>query len=142
MLRSTENGSLNSEKYDVMIKVTDFGIGIRKNEIHKLFQPKFRSRQQESRNLNPNGNGLGLRISNSIIKCMKGKLHVESELGKGSAFCINLFLNCDETKNSRLSLIEEDETPFKSELLWQAGKIVRKNTDQNSILRKSSALNN
>ena len=71
-----------------MISVTDTGRGIPKDAQQKLFTKFFRvsaSLEQGSK-----GTGLGLYISKSIIEMHKGKIWVESELGKGSRFAFTL----------------------------------------------------
>ena len=65
-------------------EVKDTGIGIKKEDIKKIFQ----SFQQvdSKRNRNVEGTGLGLAISQNIIHLMNGQITVESEYGKGSVF--------------------------------------------------------
>lgn len=71
---------------EIMLKVSiqDTGIGIKKQDMGKLFQ----SFQQldSKRNRNIEGTGLGLAISKQLISLMKGNIWVESEYGKGSQF--------------------------------------------------------
>lgn len=66
------------------ISVQDTGIGIKKEDMQKL----FREFQQvdSKRNRNIEGTGLGLAIANRIITLMGGEIHVESEYEKGSRF--------------------------------------------------------
>ncbi|OCR00750.1 hybrid sensor histidine kinase/response regulator [Oscillatoriales cyanobacterium USR001] len=63
--------------------VTDTGVGIRKEDLQKLFrafeQVGERHRQDE-------GTGLGLAISQQIVQLMGGKIKVESQLGVGTEF--------------------------------------------------------
>lgn len=66
----------------VYITIQDFGIGIPKESLSKIFDPYFTTKQM--------GSGLGLSTSYSIIKKHDGHITVDSELGKGSTFSIYL----------------------------------------------------
>ena len=71
---------------EILLKVLveDTGIGIKKEDMGKLFQ----SFQQldSKRNRNVEGTGLGLAISKQLVTLMNGQIHVESEYEKGSRF--------------------------------------------------------
>ncbi len=68
--------------------VTDSGIGIKEEDIERLFT----SFQQldSKRNRNNEGTGLGLAISNDLAKLMDGGLEVTSKLGEGSTFSLSI----------------------------------------------------
>jgi signal transduction histidine kinase len=66
------------------VSVHDEGIGIRQEDIPKLFT-KF-TRLFDKRAMNIGGSGLGLFITRSIIEAHGGHMTVESEWGKGSTF--------------------------------------------------------
>ena len=72
----------------IQIQVKDSGVGIAKENFSKLFD-RF---QQIDRIPGPGakGTGLGLAISKSIVELHKGKIWVESEIGKGSRFIFTL----------------------------------------------------
>lgn len=70
------------------ISVTDFGQGIPKDVQERIFDRFYRVDKARSRETG--GTGLGLAIAASIVKGHKGKIEVESELGKGSTFTIIL----------------------------------------------------
>lgn len=70
------------------ITVEDTGIGIKKEDIQKLFDPFERA--EEVHNSNIEGSGLGLPISNSILLQMNSKLQVESIYRNGSRFWFEL----------------------------------------------------
>ena len=85
--------SINYEKKsdrEVLLKVLveDTGIGIKKEDLGKL----FRSFQQldSKRNRNVEGTGLGLAISKQLITLMNGRIWVESEYEKGSRFSFEI----------------------------------------------------
>ncbi len=76
------------------ISIEDFGYGIEKNELKKIFHRFYRI--DKSRNSKIEGTGLGLAIVKNMILNMKGKIKVKSEINKGSKFTITL--NILETK--------------------------------------------
>lgn len=75
---------------NVIVSVTDFGIGIEKNHLSKLFERYYRADNSSARF---DGLGLGLFISAEIIKRHGGSFWIESNLGKGSTFFFKLPLN-------------------------------------------------
>lgn len=66
------------------ISVSDTGIGIREEDMQRLFAPF--ERLEGSRNRNVEGSGLGMSIVQKFLKLMNSELHVKSEYGKGSTF--------------------------------------------------------
>ncbi|MDR2604983.1 MAG: response regulator [Desulfovibrio sp.] len=68
--------------------VEDSGIGIKSNDLPRLFEA-FR-RLDEKRNIGIEGTGLGLVIAQSLCKAMRGDITVRSEYGKGSVFTATL----------------------------------------------------
>lgn len=77
-------------EHEVLLKasVSDTGIGIKKEDLEKLFQ-SF-SQLDSKRNRNIEGTGLGLAISKQLVTLMKGNIWVESEYGKGSTFSFEI----------------------------------------------------
>jgi signal transduction histidine kinase len=78
-------GQLNNE---VVIAVTDTGMGIPANLQNKIFDPFTSARRQGTHNEQPIG--LGLYISKQIIEAHHGKIWFESDAGKGTVFYISL----------------------------------------------------
>jgi signal transduction histidine kinase len=72
----------------VRISVEDHGIGISKSDRRQIFEPFFRSKDVVDAQIH--GNGLGLALVRQIAIAHHGKVAVESELGKGSKFTIEL----------------------------------------------------
>jgi signal transduction histidine kinase len=64
--------------------VADDGPGIAPGELERIFQPFY------STKLARGGTGLGLSISYQIVRRHGGDLRVESELGRGSRFLVEL----------------------------------------------------
>lgn len=69
---------------DLQVSVSDTGIGIKENDLNKLFDPF--TRLNMIRNKNIEGTGLGLSITKRLIDMMGGELSVESSYGSGSTF--------------------------------------------------------
>jgi len=82
---------------EVVLSVTDHGIGIPKEKVSQLFQPFYRVQQAETRNIE--GLGLGLALTRAIVEAHGGRIWVESEHGKGSTFSFSVPKS--ETGNER-----------------------------------------
>lgn len=82
---------------NIVVSIQDFGIGIEKGNLNKLFDRFYRV---DNTSMKFQGLGLGLYISSEIIKAHKGSFWIESELGEGSRFYFLLPLNkAGEVKN-------------------------------------------
>ena len=77
----------------IQVEVSDTGCGIPPDYIEDIFNPFFTTKST--------GSGLGLSISNQIIQDHKGYIVVESQLGKGSSFFINLPVNQEVPKRRK-----------------------------------------
>lgn len=82
------------------IEIRDTGIGMDEETLKRIFAPFERAAQD----VNSEGFGLGLFLTKGLIKVLEGKMNVESTLGKGSVFRLELPL--PETDE----LVEEDKT--------------------------------
>ena len=76
------------DDYILKVAVKDTGIGIKAEDMEKLFQ-SFQ-RLEEERNRNIEGTGLGMSIVQGLLGMMGSKLEVESEYGVGSTFSFSL----------------------------------------------------
>jgi PAS domain S-box-containing protein len=85
---SPEGGEVTIEATQVadaiLVRVTDSGVGIAREDQSKLFRRFSRVGGEESRGVE--GTGLGLAIVRSVAESYGGRVWVESELGKGSSF--------------------------------------------------------
>jgi PAS domain S-box-containing protein len=79
---------LNQTEKEVIVKVEDFGVGIPKEELKQIFELFTRTKHATQSNIK--GHGLGLYFSREIIKYHKGKIWVETVLGKGSKFIFKI----------------------------------------------------
>lgn len=75
-------------KTEVVLSITDQGLGIPKKDLGHIFDRFFRVDKARSRA--QGGTGLGLAISKEIIERFGGKIWVDSSEGKGSTFSISL----------------------------------------------------
>ncbi len=92
-VRLTVRGAVESKNepggvLNLMIEVKDTGIGMKKEDIDKLFA-KFQ-RLDLDHNSTIEGTGLGLAISRQLMTMMGGNIKVESEYGTGSVFTIEI----------------------------------------------------
>jgi signal transduction histidine kinase len=102
---TSENGKITVKTQSFMkpggepyaqIEFTDTGCGIPSDQLEEIFDPFFTTKTT--------GSGLGLSISNQIVRDHKGYIDVESQLGKGSSFFINLPINQDHPKRRKNDL--------------------------------------
>lgn len=84
---------INSEYIDITlensdsnyyIRVKDWGLGISKENLDKIFNKYYSAAELYSKT----GMGLGLYLSNKIVNVLGGKINVQSEINKGSEFSI------------------------------------------------------
>lgn len=76
--------NIKEDGQNIFLSVKDFGIGIPKDHIARVFERYYRARDDQR------GFGLGLYISKEIIEQHKGKIWVKSREGKGTTFYISL----------------------------------------------------
>ena len=74
--------------HQVVVRVTDTGIGIAPADLPRLFDEFFRT--EAARALQVHGSGLGLAIVKAIVTAHGGEVAVVSEAGKGSTFTVIL----------------------------------------------------
>ena len=101
-VRSDDNVFRPGETLTLKISVKDTGIGIRKEDIQKLFS-KFQ-RVDLDRNSTVEGAGLGLAITHSLLTMMGGEINVDSSYGEGSCFTVTLpqkIVSCDPVGSIR-----------------------------------------
>ena len=101
---------------ELVIEVTDTGMGIRKEDMDKLFA--YYERFDETRNHFVEGTGLGLTITKNLVEMMNGSIKVNSIYGKGSSFIVRVqqkvidetpMGTLEEAREARIKLVEESE---------------------------------
>jgi two-component system phosphate regulon sensor histidine kinase PhoR len=90
-MKYSGNGTqITVEEYEsgenVIIRITDQGIGISKADIPHIFERFYRV--EKSRNSEIAGSGLGLSIVRKLMEKMQGTIEVQSTVGKGTTFCL------------------------------------------------------
>ncbi len=86
----------NNEATKLRINVRDTGIGISENDMGKLFIPFERGGNSNS---NIEGTGLGLSVVEKLTKIMGGSVGVESQIGVGSTFWVDLPISTYKTED-------------------------------------------
>ncbi len=92
-IKFTETGSVQVEVWElsasrVVIAIKDTGIGIAESERAHIFEEFRQGNQTLTRE--HGGTGLGLTITNRLVCMMQGKITVESKLGEGSTFRVEI----------------------------------------------------
>jgi len=83
----------------IEVEVTDTGIGIREEEMDKLFKPFQQLDIGTSRRYE--GTGLGLSVCKRILDVLGGTIQVKSQFGKGTTFAFTLPLNLEEANDKK-----------------------------------------
>ncbi len=87
-LTVSKNPSSEMEQISLTFQVKDTGIGIKEEDIPKLFAEFERIEEQRNRNIE--GTGLGMSITTQLLDLMGSRLQVESVYGEGSNFHFTL----------------------------------------------------
>jgi signal transduction histidine kinase/DNA-binding NarL/FixJ family response regulator/HPt (histidine-containing phosphotransfer) domain-containing protein len=95
----------NSKDY-ITVKITDSGIGIKQEDISKLFG--VFQRLSTNKNRHVSGTGLGLAIAHQLLDLMHGSIEVKSEYKQGSCFTIRIPLIPGNVNNIETLRIESE----------------------------------
>ena len=77
-------------QHQLQFKVEDSGKGISEKDLQRIFDRYYQGNLPEAGKESVGGTGIGLANCKSIVQAHKGKIWVESELGKGSTFYFTL----------------------------------------------------
>lgn len=113
-LKFTEKGSISltaalvnqGKQPKLRFTIRDTGIGIEKSKLNTIF--KSFKQANTSIGFHFGGTGLGLHICKTIVELMKGEIQVESTLGKGTTFILELPIVLD-TLNQPLQQIHDKD---------------------------------
>ena len=87
-VKLTVNGVRRDMNLTLFFKVADTGIGMKKENLEKIFDSFSRVNIEQTRNIL--GTGLGLAITKDLVTMMDGDITVRSEVGAGSVFTIRI----------------------------------------------------
>ena len=88
MVKFSVKGIRENHACTLVMQVEDSGIGIKEEDMDKLFGGFQRLDLEQNRSIE--GTGLGLAITHNLLERMNGRIEVSSEYGKGSVFTIYL----------------------------------------------------
>ncbi len=121
----SEERKMTDEGQRVTFEIEDTGIGIPEERIETIFEAFTKVDIQER---NTEGTGLGLAISRKLVELMGGRLWVESEVGKGSTFTVELDLKVVG------SFAVEAKAPERTFTGYTCGEPVRTKGERKKIL--------
>lgn len=90
------------DKVELMFSISDTGIGIKEEDIPKIFN--YFTQLDETYTKMFQGTGLGLAISKRIVALMGGNICVESELGKGSTFYFTCLVDVPKMRRESIDI--------------------------------------
>ncbi len=105
--------SVRDWEEDVEFAITDNGSGISQDAIEHVFDRFYQANTVES----TVGTGIGLALSKGIVDAHKGKIKVESSLGKGSVFIVRLKKGDKHFEDNVLRLDINAKLPYQNEVL-------------------------
>ncbi len=123
--------SCRQEEDDVIITVQDTGTGIDKENLDKIFNPFFTTKEAGA------GTGLGLSIAHHIVTKSGGRILLDSQEGKGTTFTV--ILPAASQDKDRLHLVHAKETRHFEDSFYLQRKVLvgEKGYQEETIRRKS-----
>ncbi len=117
----------------VQIKVSDTGKGIEPNKLPFVFDRFYMADETEKA-----GSGIGLAFTNELIKVYKGNIKVESEVGKGTTFIVDLPFSSKEFTSEEFIFIDSSQEqmvqqPLETEAIL-TGKPEKKSHSNNKTI--------
>ncbi len=121
--KHSENSDINliiqqeeiEQIHKISFKVQDFGVGIPKSQLRKIFDPFNQADSTE--NIKIKGTGLGLTIARAYSELLGGNIHVESEENKGATFTSQILQDyfSPKEKKAQILLDKPSELPSSSD---------------------------
>jgi len=121
-----------NQRITLRIEVRDTGIGIRENQMERIFERFTQSDEHTTRLYG--GTGLGLSIVRQLLKAMHGSIVLQSDEGKGSIFTILLPFDLQPTNHPDLSNLLPQKTRravYKAPLLPDVNILVAEDNPMN-----------
>jgi PAS domain S-box-containing protein len=119
-IKFTERGRVEvtarylSGPHVVEVEVADTGMGISREDLHRIFEPFQQVDGSRARRFG--GTGLGLAIARRLIEALGGRIQVESELGQGSRFRVAVPAPLEIESTSFISEFEDPATETENTL--------------------------
>lgn len=143
-LKFTKEGAINvyinekssSDSVNLQISVEDTGLGLSNKAIEKVFEPFWVD--NDSRNYNPAGVGFGLYICKQLAVLLNGQIGVQSMLGFGSTFWLELPVQIAniERINSNFKDEAKEEVDFKEQVVGKRILLVEDNDSSRKIVEQ------
>lgn len=108
--RATQQLMVATHEVHTVISVSDTGCGMSPEFQQSIFDAFTQERNSNSDS--QKGTGLGMAISFMLVQQMDGRLSVESELGKGSCFTVDVTLPLDQSRLAELPHETSNATPL------------------------------
>lgn len=120
ILLTIQTKSVSQDRLTLLFRVSDTGMGIKENNLRKLFKAFSQADSSITRKFG--GTGLGLSICKRLVELMHGSIEVESEVGVGSTFSFTVvfslprqsvdteFIVPEELLNIRILVVDDNET--------------------------------
>ncbi len=110
-------GAIEQKRLELIVK--DTGIGIPKEQLHKVFDRYFQAKNHLK--TLQEGSGLGLALTKEFVKLLNGTINVSSTINKGSTFTIQLPIT---------NKAKEIQLPYSNEIIYSNLNDFQKENDQ------------
>ncbi|NJB37301.1 ATP-binding protein [Croceivirga sp. JEA036] len=124
---------VGEERSKIRFQVTDTGIGVAQENLDKIFERFTQSESSTTRLYG--GTGLGLSIVKGLTGLMQGEIKVESTLGKGTCFTVDL--SFEHAAEEDVRVVENLNTSQLSPILQGKNVLVLEDNPHNQLLIKN-----